>query len=86
MVITKFFNSKKRDFSNNLNTEEEVKRQREESPSESPNVSMLDTSKTLGDVFEKKDVFLKSEDCVKCLLSCLRKYPQVGTFQLQQLN
>ena len=84
MVITKFFNSKKRDFSNNLNTEEEVKRQREESPSESPNV--LDTSKTLGDVFEKKDVFLKSGDCVKSLLSCLRKYPQVGTFQLQQLN
>ena len=35
----------------------------------SPNVSMLDTQKTLGDVFEES---LKSEDCVKILLSCLR--------------
>ena len=69
MDITKFFNSKKRDLSNNSNTEEDAKRQREESPSESPNVSMLDTPKTPGDVFEES---LKSEDCVKILLSCLR--------------
>ena len=69
MDITKFFNSKKRDLSNNSNTEEDAKRQREESPSESPNVSMLDTPKTPGDVFEES---LKSEDCVKMLLSCLR--------------
>ena len=67
MNITRFFNSKKRDLSNNSNTEEDVKRQREESPSESPNVSMLDTPKT--PVFEES---LKSEDCVKILLSCLR--------------
>ena len=67
MDITKFFNSKKRDLSNNSNTEEDAKRQREESPSESPNVSMLDTPKT--PVFEES---LKSEDCVKILLSCLR--------------
>ena len=69
MDITKFFNSKKRDLSNNSNTEEDAKRQREESPSESPNVSMLDIPKTPGDVFEES---LKSEDCVKMLLSCLR--------------
>ena len=69
MDITKFFNSKKRDLSNNSNTEEYAKRQREESSSESPNVSMLDTPKTPGDVFEES---LKSEDCVKILLSCLR--------------
>ena len=69
MNITKFFNSKKKDLSNNSNTEEDAKRQREESPSESPNVSMLDTPKTPGDVFEES---LKSEDCVKILLSCLR--------------
>ena len=56
-------------MSNNSNTEEDAKRQREESPSESPNVSMLDTPKTPGDVFEES---LKSEDCVKMLLSCLR--------------
>ena len=43
MDTTKFFNSKKRDLSNNSNTEEDAKRQREESPSESPKVSMLDT-------------------------------------------
>ena len=67
MDITKFFNSKKRDLSNNSNAEEDAKRQREESPSESPNVSMLDTPKT--PVFEES---LKSEDCVKILLSCLR--------------
>ena len=67
MNITRFFNSKKRDLSNNSNTEEDAKRQREESPSESPNVSMLDTPKT--PVFEES---LKSEDCVKILLSCLR--------------
>ena len=35
MDITKFFNSKKRDLSNNSNTED-AKRQREENPSESP--------------------------------------------------
>ena len=69
MDITKFFNNKKRDLSNNSNTEEDAKRQREESPSESPNVSMLDTPKTPGDVFEES---LKLEDCVKILLSCLR--------------
>ena len=56
-------------MNNNSNTEEDAKRQREESPSESPNVSMLDTPKTPGDVFEES---LKSEDCVKMLLSCLR--------------
>ena len=43
MDTTKFFNSKKRDLSNNSNTEEDAKRQGEESPSESPKVSMLDT-------------------------------------------
>ena len=59
-------------MSNKSNTEEDAKREREEgeeSPSESPNVSMLDTPKTPGDVFEES---LKSEDCVKILLSCLR--------------
>ena len=69
MDITKFCNRKKRDLSNNSNTEEDAKRQREESPSESPNVSMLDIPKRPGDVFEES---LKSEDCVKMLLSCLR--------------
>ena len=69
MDITKFFNSKKRDLSNNSNAEEDAKRQREESPSESPNVSMLDTPKTSGDVFEES---LKSENCVRILQSCLR--------------
>ena len=69
MDITKFFNSKKRDLSNNSNAKEDAKRQREESPSENPNVSMLDTSKTPRNVFEES---LKSEDCVKILLSCLR--------------
>ena len=67
MNIIKFFNIKKKDLSNNSNTEKDAKRQREESPSESPNVSMLDTPKT--PVFEES---LKSEDCVKILLSCLR--------------
>ena len=56
-------------MSNNSYTEEDAKRQREDSPSESPKVSMLDTTKTPGDVFEEN---LKSEDCVKILLSCLR--------------
>ena len=56
-------------MNNNSNTEEDAKRQREESPSKSHNVSMLDTPKTPGDVFEES---LKSEDCVKILLSCLR--------------
>ena len=90
MDITKFFNNQKRDLSNNSNTEEDDKRQREESSSESPNMSMLDIPKTPGDVFEES---LKSEDCTKVLLSCLRnlekesdKYPQVGTFQKQQQN
>ena len=69
MDITEPFNSKKRDSSNNLNTEEEAKRQREESPSESPNMWMLDTPKTPWDVSEES---LMSEDCVKILLSCLR--------------
>ena len=69
MDITKFFNSKKRDLSNNSNAKEDAKRQREESASENPNVSMLDTSKTPRNVFEES---LKSEDCVKILLSCLR--------------
>ena len=53
MDITKFFNSKKRDLSSNSNTEEDAKKQREECPFESPNVSMLDTLKTHGDVFEE---------------------------------
>ena len=56
-------------MNNNSNTGEDAKRQREESPSKSHNVSMLDTPKTPGDVFEES---LKSEDCVKMLLSCLR--------------
>ena len=68
MDITKFFNSKTRELSNNSNTEEDVKRQREESPFESPNVSVSDTPKTPGDVFEES---VKSEDCVKILHSCL---------------
>ena len=65
MDITKFFNSKKRDLSNNLNIKEDAKRQREESPY----VSLLETPKTLGDVFKES---LKSEDCVRILLNCLR--------------
>ena len=69
MDITNFFNSKKKDLSNNSNTEEDAKRQKEESPSESPNVSMLDTPKTPGDVSEES---LNTEDCVKILLTCLR--------------
>ena len=69
MDITNFFNSKKKDLSNNSNTEEDAKRQKEESPSESPNVSMLDTPKTPVDVSEES---LNSEDCVKILLTCLR--------------
>ena len=69
MDITNFFNSKKKDLSNNSNTEEDAKRQKEESPSESPNVSMLDTPKKPGDVSEES---LNSEDCVKILLTCLR--------------
>ena len=74
MDITKFFNSKKRDLSNNSNTEEDAKRQSEESPYVSPNMSMLDTPKTPGDVFEES---LKSEDCIKILLSCLRNLEEV---------
>ena len=88
MDITKFFNSKKRDVSNNSNTEEDAKRQRKENPSKSPNVSMLDTPKILGDIFEES---LISEDCVKDFTKLLAKfregserYPQVGTFQQQQ--
>ena len=69
MDITKFFKSKKRDLSKNSNPKEDAKRQREESPSENPNVSVLDISKTPRNVFEES---LKSEDCVKILLSCLR--------------
>ena len=69
MDITKFFNSKKRDLSKNSNPKEDAKRQREESPSGNPNVSMLDISKTPRNVFEES---LKSEDCVKILLSCLQ--------------
>ena len=68
MDITTFFNSKKRNLSNKSNTEENTKWKSEESPSESPNVSMLDTPKTPGDVFEER---LNSEDCIKILLSCL---------------
>ena len=55
-------------MSNNSNTED-ANRQREKSPSESPIVSMLDTPKTPGDVFEES---IKSENCVKILPSCLR--------------
>ena len=69
MDITRFVNRKKGNLSNNSNTEEDAKRQREESAAESPNVSMLNTPKTPVDVFEES---LKSEDCVKILLSCLR--------------
>ena len=69
MDITKFFNNEKRDLNNNSNTEEDTKSQREESPSESLNVSMLDIPKTPGAVFEES---LKQEDCVKILISCLR--------------
>ena len=56
-------------MSNNSNPEEYAQRQRGESSSESSNMSMLDTPKTPGDVFEES---LRSEDCVKILLSCLR--------------
>ena len=42
---------------------------REKRAHPSPNVSILDKPKTPGDVFEES---LKSEDCVKILLSCLR--------------
>ena len=42
MNITTFFNSKKRDLSNNSNTDKDAKRQKEESP----HVSLLDTPKT----------------------------------------
>ena len=56
-------------MSNNSNTEEDAKIQRKESPSKSPNVSMFDTPKTPGDVFEES---LQSEDCVNILLSSLR--------------
>ena len=56
-------------MSNNSNAEEGAKRQREEYPSESLNVSILDTLKAPGDGFEES---LKSENCVKILLSCLR--------------
>ena len=85
MDITKFFNSKKRDLSNNSNTEEDAKRQSEESPYVSPNMSMLDTPKTPGDVFEES---LKSEDCrdFAKLLAKFRgseRHTQVGTFQQQ---
>ena len=69
MDITKFFSSKKRDLNNNSNTKEDAKRQREENPSESPKVSVLDTPKTPGDAFEES---LKSEDCVKILLNCFQ--------------
>ena len=69
MDTTEPFSSKKIDLSKNSNTEEDTKRQREESLSESPNVSMSDTPKTPGDVFEES---LKPEDCVKILLSYLR--------------
>ena len=69
MDITKLFNRKERDLCNNSNTKEDAKRQREESPSKSLNMSMLDTPKTPGDVFEES---LKQEDCVKILLSCFQ--------------
>ena len=65
MSITKFLNSKKRDLSNNSNTEEDAKIQREESA----DVSLLDTAKTPGNAFEES---LKSEDCVKFVLNFLR--------------
>ena len=52
-------------MSSNSNTEEVAKRQRVESP----DVSLLDTPKTPVDVFEES---LKSEDCVKNLLKCMR--------------
>ena len=52
-------------MSSNSNTEEVAKRQRVESP----DVSLLDTSKIPVDVFEES---LKSEDCLKNLLKCMR--------------
>ena len=64
MDIIKFFNSKKRDLSNNSNAEEDAKRQRKKIPSKSRKVLMLDTPKTPGNVFEES---LKLEDCVKIL-------------------
>ena len=57
-----FFNSKKRDLSNNSNTEEDVKRQNRI-------LTLLETPKLTGDVFKES---LKSEDCRKNLLNCLK--------------
>ena len=54
MNIMKFFNCKKRNLSNNSNTKENTKRQREEGP----DVLLLETPETHGDVFEES---LKSE-------------------------
>ena len=50
MDTTEPFSSNKRDLSKNSNTED-TERQREESLSESSNMSMSDTPKTPGDVF-----------------------------------
>lgn len=55
MDITKFYNSKKKNFSSNSNTEENAERQGEESPDR----SLLETPKAPQDVFEES---LKSED------------------------
>ena len=52
-------------MSSNSNTKEVAKRQRVESP----DVSLLDTPKIPVDVFEES---LKSEDCLKNLLKCMR--------------
>ena len=86
MDITKLFNRKERDLCNNSNTKEDAKRQREESPSKSLNMSMLDTPKTPGDVFEES---LKCKDFAKLLPKFREgseKYTQVCTFQQQQPN
>ena len=48
MDVKKFFNSKKRDLSNNSNTEEDAKGQIEESPSESPKCQCQIHPKHLG--------------------------------------
>ena len=57
-------------MSNNSNTEEDNRRQGEESPG----VSLLDTTKSPGNVFEES---LNLEDCVKILLNCLRNLEEV---------
>ena len=63
MDITKFYNSKKNNFSSNSNTEENAERQGEENAErqgeESPDGSLLETPKAPQDVFEES---LKLQD------------------------